>query len=60
MHDGSLATLDGVIEFYSQGGRQNPALDPLIKPRNFTAQEKVALLSFLKTLTGRIQDGVLR
>jgi cytochrome c peroxidase len=60
MHDGSLATLDDVIEFYSQGGRQNPTLDPLIKPRNFTAQEKVALLSFLKTLTGRIQDGVLR
>ncbi len=57
MHDGSLATLDDVVEFYSQGGRQNPKLDPLIKPRNFTAQEKLALHSFLKTLTGRIQEG---
>jgi len=27
MHDGSLATLDDVVEFYSKGGRANPHLD---------------------------------
>jgi cytochrome c peroxidase len=56
MHDGSLATLDDVIEFYSLGGRPNPYLDSAITPRNFSVQEKIALRSFLQTLTGRIQE----
>jgi cytochrome c peroxidase len=30
MHDGSLATLEDVVDFYSEGARQNPTLDPLI------------------------------
>jgi cytochrome c peroxidase len=58
MHNGSLATLEEVIEFYSKGGRQNPHLDPVIGPRNFTSQEKVALLAFLKTLSGRVREGL--
>jgi cytochrome c peroxidase len=58
MHNGSLATLEDVVEFYSEGGRQNPMLDTLIKPRDFTPHEKLALVSFLKTLTGRDQEGV--
>ncbi len=28
MHDGSLATLEEVIEFYNRGGNPNPYLDP--------------------------------
>jgi cytochrome c peroxidase len=58
MHDGSLATLEDVVEFYSQGGRPNPNLDPEIRPRNFTAEEKRALLAFLQALTGRVREGL--
>ena len=57
MHDGSLATLDDVIEFYSQGGRRNPYLDPAIAARNLTVQEKLALAAFVRTLTGRLREG---
>jgi cytochrome c peroxidase len=57
MHDGSLATLEDVIEFYSEGGRPNPNLDAEIRPRNFTAAEKRALLAFLQSLTGRVREG---
>jgi cytochrome c peroxidase len=57
MHDGSLMTLEDVIEFYSGGGRPNPNLDAEIRPRNFTAEEKRALLAFLQTLTGRVREG---
>ena len=32
MHNGSLATLKDVIEFYNKGGIENQLLDPLIKP----------------------------
>jgi cytochrome c peroxidase len=32
MHDGSLATLEAVVEFYSGGGRPNPTVDPEIRP----------------------------
>jgi cytochrome c peroxidase len=28
MHDGSLATLEEVVEFYDRGGRANPNLSP--------------------------------
>lgn len=58
MHDGSLATLDDVIEFYSRGGRPNPYLDGQIRPRDFTLEEKRALAAFLRTLTGRVEEGI--
>ena len=57
MHDGSLATLQDVINFYSDGGRKNPHLDEEIKPRNLTSQEKQDLLAFLQSLTGTIEQG---
>lgn len=57
MHDGSMSTLEDVVEFYSEGGRANPFLDPEIRPRRFTDEEKRALVSFLKSLTGRVTDG---
>ena len=58
MHDGSLKTLKDVIEFYDRGGNPNPNLDPEIKPLRFTAEEKAALLAFLKALSGEIQEGM--
>lgn len=37
MHDGSLATLEEVVDFYDRGGIANPTLDPRIRPLNLTA-----------------------
>ena len=57
MHDGSLATLQDVINFYSDGGRKNPHLDEEIKPRNLNIQAKKDLLAFLQSLTGKVHQG---
>ena len=58
MHDGSLATLEAVVEFYADGGRANPSLDAEIRARPFTAEEKRALTAFLRSLNGRVREGV--
>ena len=52
MHDGSLPTLERVVEFYDGGGRANPNLDPGIHPLHLTATEKSDLLAFLRALGG--------
>ena len=53
MHDGSLATLSEVVDFYDAGGRANPWLDPELRPLRLTAGEKTQLLAFLGALNGR-------
>jgi cytochrome c peroxidase len=58
MHDGSLPTLDAVAEFYSGGGRPNPHLDSELRPLRLTVQEKLALVAFLKSLSGSVRAGV--
>jgi cytochrome c peroxidase len=54
-HDGSMATLMEVVEFYDRGGnfcRINRAdLDPDIEPIGLGAEEKRQLVSFLLSLT---------
>ena len=50
MHDGSIPTLEKVIEFYSRGGEPNPQLDPVVRRLNLTPEEKADLLAFLKSL----------
>ena len=52
MHDGSLATLREVIEFYDRGGIDNPGKDPLLQPLHLSPEERQALEAFLQTLTG--------
>ena len=56
MHDGRFETLEEVIDFYSEGVKWSPTVDPLMKQVNqggvrLTDQEKANLLAFLKTLT---------
>ncbi len=58
MHDGSLATLDDVIEFYNRGGNPNPHLDPELRPLHLKEEEKEALLAFLKRLSWTITEGL--
>jgi cytochrome c peroxidase len=68
MHDGSVATLDAVLDHYSAGGRtlvdpaysgegfHNPNKDPLIRGFKVSPQERADLIAFLESLT---DDGVL-
>lgn len=51
MHDGSLPTLDAVIDHYQTGGKPHQNKSPLLKPFILTAQERTDLLSFLHSLT---------
>ena len=51
MHDGSVATLEEVVEWYDKGGHPNPFLSDKIKPLNLTADEKGALVEFMKACT---------
>ena len=53
MHNGSLATLEDVVEHYSRNFKRHPNLDFRMLPLNFTESEKAALVAFLKTLTDR-------
>ena len=52
MHDGSLATLESVVEFYDGGGGRNPNLDPAIRPLRLTADQRSELVAFLRALQG--------
>jgi cytochrome c peroxidase len=52
MHDGSLTTLEEVIEHYDRGGRSNPRLDEEIAPLSLSAAEKAQIIAFLESLTG--------
>jgi cytochrome c peroxidase len=52
MHDGSLATLEQVMDHYDKGGNPNPVLDKDMKKLNLTAQEKADVIAFMKALTG--------
>jgi cytochrome c peroxidase len=54
MHDGSLATLEAVIDYYDWGGNPNPGLDPEIRPLRLTAAEKQSLIAFLRGLNGQL------
>jgi cytochrome c peroxidase len=57
MHDGSLATLENVVEFYDGAGRANPHIDPEIRPLHLAAEERQALIAFLRSLSGTIHAG---
>ena len=56
MHDGSLASLRDVLEFYNRGGVPNEVLDPRIRPLGLSAAEIDDLLAFLLSLTGSNVD----
>ncbi|MFM8709130.1 MAG: cytochrome-c peroxidase, partial [Planctomycetia bacterium] len=52
MHDGSVATLEEVVEWYDKGGHANPHLSGKIRPLNLSAQDKADLVAFMKACTG--------
>lgn len=52
MHDGSLETLEEVVDFYDRGGDGHENTSPLITELNLSDDEKSALLAFLEVLAG--------
>lgn len=52
MHDGSLSTLEEVIDYYDKGGIPNDNLSSLMKPLNLSSEDKKALKCFLEALCG--------
>jgi len=57
MHDGSLKALEDVVDYYDRGGNANPNLDEDLRPLHLTAEEKSALVQFLRSLSGRVREG---
>jgi len=57
MHDGSLATLEDVVEYYDRGGNANPSLDEDLRPLHLNPEEKRALVAFLRSLSGSVLSG---
>jgi len=53
MHDGSLHSLEEVINHFADGGMNHPLQDPLVTELNLTAEQKADLLAFLESLTDR-------
>jgi cytochrome c peroxidase len=53
MHDGSLATLEEVVEYYRQGGRANANLDPALAPLEMDPDDARNLVAFLRALSER-------
>jgi cytochrome c peroxidase len=63
MHDGSIATLDEVLDHYQAGGRTiasgpyagegsaNPRKDPLVEPLDLTPADRADLIEYLTSLT---------
>ncbi len=51
MHDGSVNTLEEVVEHFNSGGKNHPNKDALMQPLGLSAQEKNDLVNFLKSLT---------
>ncbi|MFP5353666.1 MAG: di-heme enzyme, partial [Gemmatimonadota bacterium] len=63
MHDGSIGSLEDVVEHYARGGRViatgplagdgslSPAKDPRVAPLALTAQDKGDLVAFLRALS---------
>jgi cytochrome c peroxidase len=69
MHDGSIATLDQVLDHYAAGGRsimsgplagdgrQNPNKDRLLRGFALTPEERTSMLAFFESLTDRTIAG---
>jgi cytochrome c peroxidase len=53
MHDGSVPTLEAVIDLYDRGGIERPSRSTKITRLGLTDQEKSDLVAFLRSLNGK-------
>jgi len=51
MHDGSMSTLEEVMDHYISGGKPSPNRDSFIPAIDLDPYEKESLIAFMKTLT---------
>lgn len=51
MHNGSIPSLEKVVEHYNAGGKSHPHQSPLVRPLHLTDQEQSDLVHFLESLT---------
>ncbi|ETW95354.1 MAG: hypothetical protein ETSY1_30975 [Candidatus Entotheonella factor] len=58
MHDGSLGSLEAVVEFYNRGGDDPKNQSPMIRPLGLTPREKWDLVAFLYSLTDTVDTVV--
>ena len=58
MHDGTLATLEAVVDFYDRGGGDLGDKDARIAPIGLSADDKQALVAFLRALDGAQLDAL--
>jgi len=59
MHDGSLTTLEQVVDYYDRGGNANRWLDPELRALRLSREDKRALVAFLKAFSGHLTEGDL-
>lgn len=55
MHNGTVPTLEAVIDLYAKGGIERPSRSDDIRPLKLSKAEKADLVAFLRTLTGAPQ-----
>lgn len=60
MHDGSLATLRQVIDFYNAGGGGNQPKSMLLRKLNLTEKERADIVAFLESLSGTVEKMEIR
>ncbi len=58
MHDGSLATLADVVDYYAAGGVAHEGQDARIGPKALSVRERADLVAFLEALTGSNVDAL--
>lgn len=51
MHDGSMETLEEVVEHFNQGGAEHANQSEWVRPLNLSEQQRADLVAFLHTLT---------
>ena len=56
MHNGTIATLAEVVDFYNAGGGSDPLKDPRVRPLGLSQEEKSELIAFLEALSGASFD----
>jgi cytochrome c peroxidase len=56
MHDGSVPTLEAIVDLYDKGGIDRPSRAENVRPLHLSPGEKADLIAFLKTLTGAPKD----
>jgi len=59
MHDGSLPTLEAVVDHYSNGGISRPSRSEQINALGLTKQEKDDLVAFMKSMTSDSEPAIV-